>query len=77
VATEYPVPHERGQGKTPYYPMLTAESLANYASYSNELEKYESIFPCGRLAEFKYYNMDKCILRAFDVFEQIKEYLKD
>jgi len=76
VATEYPIPHEREGGITPYYPMLTAESRANYESYYSEILRYKSIFLCGRLAEFKYYNMDKCILRACEVFEQIKGYLK-
>jgi len=75
VATEYPVPHQREGNITPYYPMLTTESQANYKSYFGEISKYKNVFLCGRLAEFKYYNMDKCILNAFDVFEQVKGHL--
>ena len=77
VVTEYPAAYQTGGEITPYYPVLTAESQACYASYLSELSRYKSIFLCGRLAEFKYYNMDKCILNAFDVFEQIKKYLEE
>jgi UDP-galactopyranose mutase len=72
VATEYPVSYKIGSGTTPYYPVLTAESSAVYSKYLEKVKKYKTIFLCGRLAEFKYYNMDDCILHAFDIFDDIK-----
>ena len=37
-----------------------------------EAEKLKGVYFVGRLAEYKYYNMDQAIKRALDVFEQIK-----
>lgn len=75
IATEYPIAYCKDKGMTPFYPVITDETKARYALYRNEAESYGNIFLCGRLAEFKYYNMDDCILHAFDVFEEIKRYL--
>jgi len=44
--------------------------------YLQEAKSYGNIFLCGRLAEFKYYNMDDCILHAFDVFEEIRGFFQ-
>jgi UDP-galactopyranose mutase len=77
VAAEYPVKYEKDsvKGEIPYYPVLTKETRDIYTKYLNETKKYKNIFLCGRLAEFKYYNMDDCIIHAFDVFDDIKHRL--
>lgn len=75
VATEYPIPYVKGGCNAPFYPVITEDTKKRYAMYLDEAEKYDNIFLCGRLAEFKYYNMDDCILHAFDVFNQIKKYI--
>ena len=67
VATEYPCEYN------PYYPTLTKESQELYRLYLHEAEKYGNIVLCGRLAEFKYYNMDVCIEHALEKFEKIKK----
>lgn len=76
IATEYPIPYVKGGVHAPYYPVITEETKARYASYKEKATAYGNIFLCGRLAEFKYYNMDDCILHAFEVFEQIQRYCK-
>ena len=78
VATEYPLEYDPADPKAniPYYPVLTEESQATYKKYLDEAKKYGNIFLCGRLAEFKYYNMDICIEHALQKFEEIKERLK-
>lgn len=76
IATEYPIPYVKGGVHAPYYPVITEETKARYASYKEKAAAYGNIFLCGRLAEFKYYNMDDCILHAFEVFEQIQRYCK-
>ena len=78
IATEYPLPYNRNaeKGNTPYYPVITEKSKALYAKYLEEVEQYNNIFLCGRLAEFKYYNMDICIEHALEYFENVKEYLE-
>ena len=77
VATEYPLRYDPKAtiGNVAYYPVLTQESKKKYQLYKNEAIKYEGLFLCGRLAEFKYYNMDMCIERALTLFEDIKKYL--
>lgn len=78
VATEYPLPYDpRAEvGNVPYYPVVTEESNALYQRYLREARQYRELFLCGRLAEFKYYNMDVCIEHALEYFENIKTYLK-
>ena len=78
VATEYPLWYDKNAkiGNIPYYPVVTEESNEMYAKYVAEAQKYGNIVLCGRLAEFKYYNMDVCIEHALSKFEEIKERLK-
>lgn len=77
VATEYPLQYDKNAavGNVPYYPVVTEESNKMYAQYTEEIKKYNNIFLCGRLAEFKYYNMDICIEHALQYYEDIKTFL--
>lgn len=77
VATEYPKKYVKGKSIAPFYPVITDENKAKYKKYVEEANKFGNIFLCGRLADFKYYNMDDCILHAFDVFKAIKEKLEE
>ncbi len=74
IATEYPVEYHVGGKHDPYYPAITESSKGMYNRYLKETEKYPNLFICGRLAEFRYYNMDDCIVRAFSVFNDIRDY---
>ncbi len=71
VAYEYPIPYEKEQGAEPYYPVLTAQSQDTYERYAEDALKIPNLYPCGRLADFKYYNMDQAIARALDVYSTI------
>jgi UDP-galactopyranose mutase len=55
----------------PYYPMPVKEALGLYEKYAKKAAEYKSVYFIGRLAEYKYYNMDRVVKRAFDVFETI------
>lgn len=66
VAVEYPQEYEKGKTE-PYYPILTEDSMKLYAKYREELEKIPNLILCGRLADFKYYNMDQAINRALEI----------
>lgn len=69
IAREYPLPHEPGKNE-PYYPVPSAENRAVYARYAAEAEKLRgSVFFAGRLADYRYYNMDQAVARALTVFE--------
>jgi UDP-galactopyranose mutase len=77
IVTEYPLEYQRGSidANIPYYPNVTKESKAIYEQYDSLRKEFKNIFACGRLAEFKYYNMDVCIEHALEYFENIKYYL--
>lgn len=66
-AVEYPLPYQEGAQLEPYYPVLTAESQFQYAKYQALAENVSGLICCGRLADFKYYNMDQALERALDV----------
>ncbi|WP_195282979.1 UDP-galactopyranose mutase [Harryflintia acetispora] len=77
VATEYPLAYDPTAeiGNIPYYPVVTKDSDERYQLYLGEAAKYKNLFLCGRLAEFKYYNMDICIEHALEYFKKVKDYL--
>lgn len=56
----------------PYYPFPTKSCKAQYALYQEEIQKEEKVIFIGRLAEYRYYNMDGVVRRALDAFEQLK-----
>ena len=69
IAKEYPEPYSHGS--EPYYPIPTEKSAALYEKYRCELEKIPNLILCGRLADFKYYNMDAALLRALEIADGI------
>ncbi len=77
VVTEYPLWYDKNAvvGNIPYYPVNTAESNELYMKYVHEAERYGNIVLCGRLAEYRYYNMDVCIEHALEKFEEVKQRL--
>ncbi|MDR1087996.1 MAG: UDP-galactopyranose mutase [Coriobacteriales bacterium] len=70
-AVEYPQTYHADSGAEPYYPVLTEESQKQYRRYVLAATNIANLFPCGRLADFKYYNMDQALARALEVAESI------
>lgn len=66
-AEEYPITYNNSNNSIPYYPILTNESKEMYAKYYSLAKKYNNLVLCGRLAEFKYYNMDQVVERALEI----------
>lgn len=66
-ALEYPLPYQESQKMEPYYPVLTEESQKQYAKYKALADRIPNLILCGRLADFKYYNMDQALQRALDI----------
>lgn len=71
-AIEYPIPYKEGGQNEPYYPVLTEKSKRTYTLYSEKAAEFRNLICCGRLADFKYYDMDKAIERALEVSNMIK-----
>lgn len=70
-AVEYPLPYQEGQNQEPYYPVLTEESQQQYTKYQQLANRIPNLIYCGRLADFKYYNMDQALDRALTVSSQL------
>ena len=51
------------------YPYPTQEYLDKFKLYEAEMEKEENVIFAGRLAKYKYYNMDLVVKDALEIFE--------
>ena len=59
-----------GEGDEPYYPFPTPDCKAQFALYQEEMKKEENVHFLGRLAEYRYYNMDAAVRRALDLYKE-------
>lgn len=62
ITREYPQTWEKNL--EPYYPVNDRKNNALYEKYAALAEKEKNVFFGGRLAQYKYYDMDKCIASA-------------
>jgi len=57
----------------PYYPVPNPKNNELYERYRALAEKEEGVCFVGRLASYKYFNMDQAILNALEIFDNLKE----
>ncbi len=70
LVMEYPQAYVPGKND-PYYPIPREENRERYDFYLKEVEKLNgTVIFAGRLAEYKYYDMDQAALRALSLFEK-------
>ncbi len=62
---------------TPYYPLTTEFGKSKHNLYLEELKKYPNLIPIGRLATFKYINMDQAVLLALNCAKELKKSVKN
>lgn len=74
-AVEYSLKYEHRRSMEPYYPVLTEQSIRQYEQYRERAKKIKNLFFCGRLADFKYYNMDQALKRALELCNELKSYI--
>jgi len=73
IAKEYSEPFELGKNER-YYPIPSEKNQELYEKYKEvALKKYSNIHLLGRLGDYKYYDMDKAVLRAMQVFKEVFE----
>ena len=58
-------------GKEELYPINDSRNNSLYRSYRKQADSYQNIIFGGRLAEYRYYNMDQAILSAMNMFEEL------
>lgn len=61
----------------PYYPVPNERNQRIYESYKKEADKLTNIYFVGRLANYKYYNMDQAFRSALDIYQQLESELID
>lgn len=71
ILKEYPQDYVRGVN-TPYYPIFTDDNKARFARYAQKAARIKNLIAVGRLAEYRYYDMDDMVRRALDVFNSIE-----
>jgi UDP-galactopyranose mutase len=69
ILKEYPKAYQPNVD-IPYYPVFTKENQELYNKYKEEADKFENLVLVGRLAEYRYYDMDDVVKRALEVFEE-------
>lgn len=74
-AVEYPLPYKDGEALEPYYPVLTSQSQKQYDKYKALADQLPNLLCCGRLADFKYYNMDQALEKALKTCDRFGNFL--
>ena len=69
ILREYPQNYIRGKN-VPYYPIFNEENKMRHEKYFAEALQVKNLILLGRLAEYKYYDMDDVIERALKVFHK-------
>lgn len=64
IMKEYSRAYTGAEGEIPYYAIINPENNALYAKYADLAAQYPNLHLLGRLAEYKYYNMDAIAARA-------------
>ncbi|WP_322923959.1 UDP-galactopyranose mutase [Paenibacillus campi] len=70
IAREYPQAYHRGEN-TAYYPIIADENQEKYKQYKNRAKQLSNVHLVGRLAEYKYYNMDAVVATALKLYNKL------
>ncbi len=68
IVKEYP--QDIGE---PFYPIPNIENNRIYSMYKQKSEKLDNIYFIGRLATYRYLNMDQVVKDALDLFQFLKK----
>jgi len=76
ITKEYPTKYKAGKTE-PYYPVNDQENNDKYSKYLELANSLENVYFGGRLAEYKYYDMDDVIESALNKVKSIIDEQKD
>lgn len=73
IVYEYPQSYdpEDEQANIPYYPIFNEHSQAAHEKYAQELGAFPQITAVGRLAQYRYFDMDDAVANALTIFEAL------
>lgn len=69
ISKEYPCEYDGNN--IPYYPIPTNDTQELYNKYKQDADKIPNLYLLGRLAEYKYYDMDKVVEKALELGEKL------
>jgi UDP-galactopyranose mutase len=72
IIKEYPLKYTDPKTQVPYYAILSEENKAIHQRYVDKVKSYHNFYLLGRLAEYKYYNIDGIVLEALKLSKQLK-----
>lgn len=71
IVKEYPFAYTGAAGEIPYYAILNDENQALYEKYQALTVGMKNFHLLGRLAEYKYYNIDAMTKKAMELAESL------
>ena len=74
IMREYPCTYDRNSktGNIQYYPISNDDNIRLYDKYLEIVNSIDNLYLLGRLAQYKYYNMDLVINEALKLYDEIK-----
>lgn len=70
IVREYP--QNFGPGREPYYPIPAPDARALYSKYAGRAALEKDVSFVGRLATYRYYNMDQIVGMALAEFDRLR-----
>lgn len=71
IVKEYPFAYTGAEGEIPYYAILNEDNEALYEKYHALTKQYGNMYLLGRLAEYKYYNIDAMTKKALELADRL------
>ena len=71
IVKEHSLAYTGEEGQTPYYAIINPENNALYQKYQALAVPFGNLHLLGRLAEYKYYNMDAIAAKALELASKL------
>lgn len=71
IMKEFSHSYDDPKTQIPYYAIINDENNEHYERYLKLTSELDNFYPLGRLAEYRYYNMDVIIGRALDLADKL------
>ena len=73
IVYEYPCAYAPEHGLEPYYPLFTDTAQQRYAACRAQLTRFAQLIPLGRLAEYRYFDMDDAVDNALQHYQLLAQ----
>ena len=71
IVKEYSRAYTGAEGEIPYYAIINPANNEQYGKYKALADRFPNLHLLGRLAEYKYYNMDAIAVKALELAEKL------